>query len=94
MADYNIEEVFQPELPTGITEECIISCFSENAPKMPVKWNMGRPSKDGEYIVIIRNRTSGKVYVQIDWYIERLGFGFEEYCLDDLIAWTDIPPVS
>ena len=94
MMNCNIAEAFQPELPTGIAETGGISCFNDKSPKIPVEWKTGRPNKDGDYIVIFKNRASGKVYVQIDWFIERLGFGFEEYCLDDLVAWADIPLVS
>ena len=94
MTNYNVAEAFQPELPAGIAEEVYISCFNDKAPKIPVEWKTGRPSKNGDYIVLFKNRETGKVYVQINWYLKPLGFGFEEYCLDDLIAWADIPPVS
>ena len=94
MINYKIAEVFQPELPTGIVEAGGVSCFNDKAPKIPVEWKTGRPNKDGDYIVILKNKKTGKVYVQIDWYLKKFGFGFEEYGFDNLIAWADIPPVS
>ena len=82
---------FQPELPAGIDETEVHSCFNRRAPKTPVEWRTDRPTKGGEYIVIYKSRESGRISVQLDWYLHPLGFGFEEYCLDDLIAWAELP---
>lgn len=82
---------FQPELPTGIDEKEIRSCFNDRAPKTPVEWRTDRPTKNGDYIVIYKHRESGRIYVQLDWYLNPLGFGFEEFCCYDLIAWAELP---
>ena len=82
---------FQPELPDWIDEAGICSCFNNRAPKMPVEWKTDRPNKDGEYLVIFKNRASGKVSVQLDWFLTNFGFGFEEFCCYDLIAWAELP---
>ena len=94
MTNYSIDKAFRPLLPTGIAETECISCFNDNSPQVPVEWKTDRPNKDGDYIVIFKNKKTGKVNVQIDWYLKKLGFGFEEYGFDDLVAWADIPPVS
>lgn len=82
---------FQPKLPAGIDETRIYSCFNERAPKTPVEWRTDRPTKGGEYIVLFKNKDSGKICLQLDWYINPLGFGFEEFCICDLIAWAELP---
>ena len=82
---------FQPELPAGIDEAGICSCFNNRAPKTPVEWRTDRPTKSGDYIVVKKERDSGKVYVQLDWFLTNFGFGFEEFCCYDLISWAELP---
>ena len=82
---------FQPELPAGIGGAEMRSCFNDRAPKTPVEWKIDRPTKNGDYIVVYKSRESDRIYVQLDWYINPLGFGFEEFCICDLIAWAELP---